>query len=50
MIGSVSYVGMNVRVWCMCSGRVLYMIAFYTSCLGGGGGGGGSFKEFSLLV
>ena len=27
VIGSVSYVGMNVRVWYMCSGSVLYMIA-----------------------
>ena len=24
VIGSVSYVGMNVRVWYMCSGSVLY--------------------------
>ena len=27
VIGSVSYVGMNVRVWYMCSGSVLCMIA-----------------------
>ena len=27
VIGSVSYVAMNVRVWYMCSGSVLYMIA-----------------------
>ena len=26
-IGSISYVGMNVRVWYICSGSVLYMIA-----------------------
>ena len=44
MIGSANYVGMNVRVWCMCSGSVLYMIALeilswenYTSCWGEAG-------------
>ena len=25
VIGSVGYVGMNVRVWYMCSGSVLYI-------------------------
>ena len=33
---SVSYVGMNVRVWYMCSGSVLYMIAFHGRSFWGG--------------
>ena len=46
VIGSASYVGMNVRVWYMCSGSVLYMLAFMgekASCWRG------TFEKFSTL-
>ena len=43
MIGSVNYVEMNVKVWCMCSGRI-------RKSFGGGGGGGGVLRSFVHLI
>ena len=34
VIGSVSYVGVNVRVWYMCSGSVLYYDSIRNTFIG----------------
>ena len=47
VIGSVSYVGMNVRVWYMCCGSVLYIEILFMGELDKLLGG--SFEEFSTL-
>ena len=49
MIGSVSYVGMNVRVWYMCSGSVLCMLPLKIVMGELDNLLGGSFEEFSTL-